>query len=125
MKKVKHSVGTQAVICQFGRSYSNVLPAKNYLKLFLLPNSFVIYCQVFLTLLASINHTDTDTQYKYDRYLYNLVFLVHTPLSIYGLHALRLGHKLMGKNMVRNLQYGPQTQLVRGMEGSTGATGKL
>ena len=29
--------------------------------------------------------------------------------------ASRLGHKLMGKNTGRNLQYGPRTRLVRGM----------
>ena len=33
--------------------------------------------------------------------------------SIYRLRALRLGHKLMGKNARCNLQYGPLTQLVR------------
>ena len=29
------------------------------------------------------------------------------------MRALRLGHKSMGKNLVRNLQYGPRTWLVR------------
>ena len=36
-------------------------------------------------------------------------------LSIYGPRALGLGHKSKGKNLGRNLQYGPRTQLVRGM----------
>ena len=35
--------------------------------------------------------------------------------SIYGPSALRLGHKSMGKNSVRNLQYGPKTWLIRGI----------
>ena len=37
---------------------------------------------------------------------------------IYGPRASRLGHKSTGKNSVRNLQYGPRTQLVRGINTS-------
>ena len=33
----------------------------------------------------------------------------------YGPRASRLGHKSMGKNGGRNLQYGPRTWLVRGI----------
>ena len=36
-------------------------------------------------------------------------------VRIYGPRASRLGHKLMGQNADRNLQYGPRTRLVRGM----------
>ena len=35
--------------------------------------------------------------------------------SIYGPRASCLGHKLMEKNLVHNLQYGPKTWLIRGM----------
>ena len=35
--------------------------------------------------------------------------------SIYDPRASRLGHKWMGENAGRNLQYGPRTRLVRGM----------
>ena len=35
--------------------------------------------------------------------------------SIYGPRASRLGHKSMGKNSIRNLQYGPKTRLIRGI----------
>ena len=58
--------------------------------------------------------TDIDTL------LTSLFFLVHTvrygfwfPPPIYGPCALCLSHKSMEKNLVHNLQYGPQTWLVR------------
>ena len=34
---------------------------------------------------------------------------------MYGLQALRLGHKSMAKNLVHNLQYEPKTWLIRGI----------
>ena len=37
------------------------------------------------------------------------------PPLIYNPRASHLGHKSKGKNSVRNLQYGPQNRLVRGM----------
>ena len=36
-------------------------------------------------------------------------------LLFYGPCTLRFGHKSTGKNLVRNLQYGPRTWLVRGI----------
>ena len=62
----------------------------------------------------------SDTQWRYDKYLTNLVLSVRTvtyqsafsPL-IYGLCTSSLCHKLMGQNLVHNLQYGPPTQLIR------------
>ena len=58
----------------------------------------------------------------YNKHLINLVFSVRTVNygsrffpSIYGLRTSRLGHKLMEKNEIRNLLYGPKTRLIRGI----------
>ena len=40
--------------------------------------------------------------------------------SIYGPRSSHLGHKSMEKNLVRNLQYGPKTPLIRGICSATG-----
>ena len=37
------------------------------------------------------------------------------PPTFYGPHASRLGHKGREKNSVHNLQYGPRTRLIRGI----------
>ena len=58
----------------------------------------------------------------YNKHLINLVFSVRTVNygsrffpSIYGPSAKHAGHKLMEKNLVRNLLYGPKTRLIRGI----------
>ena len=58
----------------------------------------------------------------YNKHLISLVFSVRTVNygssffpSICGPRASRLEHKSMEKNSVRNLQYGPKTRLIRGM----------
>ena len=58
----------------------------------------------------------------YNKHLISLVFSVRTVNygssffpSIYGPRALRLGHKSMEENLVRNLQYGPKTRPIRGI----------
>ena len=41
---------------------------------------------------------------------------------MYGLQALRLGHKSMAKILVHNLQYEPKTWLIRGIYGTIFST---
>ena len=57
----------------------------------------------------------SDTQWRYDKHLTNLVLSVRTVTYQSAFSPLIYGlcHKLMGQNLVHNLQYGPPTQLVR------------
>ena len=49
------------------------------------------------------------------RILFFCLFVFFHRFMIYDPRASRLGHKLMEKNSVRNLQYWPKTQLMRGI----------
>ena len=101
------SVSMRSVIGQFCGPYFTVWPAK-------FP----------LTSTSFLSRAPVKPQ-RYNKYLTNLVNSVCTVIYrlrilgffplVYGPHSSRLGHKLMGKNLVHNLQYGPQTRLVRGM----------
>ena len=53
-----------------------------------------------------------DPQEAWRDYIENV--RMQAPVN-YANHALRLGHKSMEKNLVRNLKYGPKTRLTRGM----------
>ena len=66
----------------------------------------------------SVNHEDLDVDFTslIANPLapgYRTLLFLHAAL-IYGLHALRLGHNSMDKNLVRNLQYRPKNWLIRG-----------